>query len=156
MDTPFLTPLGPADLRNLNIPEPWQFGIRDRVRFEELDALNHVNHTAYLRWFEMMRVEYVRAYGISPYDGTGPELVLKAVDMQYHAPMHLHESYVVTARTVSFRRTSFKMAYAVWAPDCRAEGTALIVQLTRGSNDKEPLSDDVRQILIARDRAEAL
>lgn len=155
-ESEYLKPLGPETLRALEIPEPWQFGMRDRVRFEELDALNHVNHTVYLRWFETLRVEYVRAYGINPYDNTGPELVLKAVDMAYHAPMFLSEDYTVTARTISLRRTSFRMAYAVWAPTCRVEGTALIVQLNRETGEKEPISDTVRQTLIKRDGAEAL
>ena len=36
----------------------------DRVRFGELDALNHVNNVVYLRWYETLRVLYLEAYGI--------------------------------------------------------------------------------------------
>ena len=154
MDLPFLTPLDAPALAGAGIPDIWRFGMADRVRFAELDALNHVNHTAYLRWFEMLRVHYVRAYGISPYDGSGPDLVLRAIDAAYHAPMHLGEDYIVTARTLSLRRSSFRMGYAVFAPDCRVEGTAVIVQLARGTSDKLPLADHIRARLVATDGAE--
>ena len=33
----------------------WSFGMRDRVRFSELDPLNHVNNAAYLSWFETVQ-----------------------------------------------------------------------------------------------------
>jgi acyl-CoA thioester hydrolase len=151
---PFLTPLDAAALAAQGIPSEWRFGMADRVRFAELDALNHVNHTAYLRWFETLRLHYVRAYGFSAYDGTGPELVLKGVEMAYHAPMHLSETYIATARTLSYRTSSFRMAYAVHAPDCRAEGTALIVQLRRGSAEKVPLDPQLRHRLTRIDGAE--
>ena len=49
--TDFLTPLSIETLRAAGIPDPWTYGQADRVRFYELDALNHVNNTAYLRWF---------------------------------------------------------------------------------------------------------
>ena len=53
---PYLVPLGPDALAAQGIPPHWRFGMADRVRFTEIDALNHANHTTYLRWFEMLRV----------------------------------------------------------------------------------------------------
>jgi len=58
---PFLTPLDVAQLRASHIPEPWSYGIADRVRFGEIDVLGHVNNAAYLRWFENLRIQYLRA-----------------------------------------------------------------------------------------------
>ena len=154
MTGPFLTPLDAQALAARGVPDDWRFGMADRVRFAELDALKHVNHAAYLAWFEMLRVHYVRDIGLSSYDlQTGPEIVLKAIDCQYHAPMFLGEDYVVTARTVSFRRTSFRMAYAVFAPDLRVEGSALIVLLDRDSGQKTPIPEHVRTAFVTRDAA---
>ena len=39
--------------------------IRDKVRFVETDMMGVVHHANYLRWFEMGRVAYLRACGIS-------------------------------------------------------------------------------------------
>ena len=151
---PFLTPLDAAALAARGVPPEWRFGMADRVRFAELDPLRHVNHAAYLAWFEMLRVHYVRDIGLSSYDlVTGLEIVLKAIDCQYHAPLHLGEDYVVTARTVGFRRTSFRMHYGVFAPDLRVEGSALIVLLDRDSGQKTPIPEHVRTAFVTRDAA---
>lgn len=155
MTPPFLTALDRPALAAAGVPEPWAYGMADRVRFAELDALAHVNHTAYLRWFEALRVHYVRDYGISPYDGSGPRLVLRHVEAGYRAPMFLGEDYIVTARTASFRRTSLRMEYAVFAPDLRAEGAAVVVLLERGADVKMPLTEAQRATLAARDGAVA-
>lgn len=151
---PYLTLLDADALAARGVPADWRFGMADRVRFAELDALQHVNNAAYLSWFEMLRVHYLRDIGLTSYDlKTGPEIVIKALDCQYHAPMFLSEDYVVTARTISFRRSSFRMAYAVFAPDPRAEGSALIVLLDRETGEKSPIPDGVRAAFADRDGA---
>ena len=151
---PYLTPLGADDLRALNIPEPWRFGTADRVRFYEIDALNHVNNTAYLRWFETLRIPYFAAYGLSDYRPEDPQLVLRRVSADYIAPVYLGESYVVTGRTVSFRSSSFVMAYAIFVEgEMRATGEAVIVSLEPDGTAKRPLTEAMRKTLIERDGA---
>ena len=152
--TPYLTPLDAPALRALNIPEPWGFGIADRVRFYELDALNHVNNTAYLRWFETLRIPYFAAYGLSQYRPEDPQMVLRRVSADYIAPMYLGESYVVAGRTTAFRTSSFVMAYAVFAGDSlRATGEAVIVSLDHDGKTKRPLTEAMRETLRSRDGA---
>ena len=154
MDIPrFLVPLDGPALAAAGIPGGWPFGMADRVRFSEIDALDHVNHTAYLRWFESLRVHYARDYGVTAYDGTGPQVVLKGLEAAYHAPMFLDEDYIVTARTVSFRRTSFRMHYAVFAPEIRVEGWALVVLLGPDGTGRTPLDDAVKARFTERDGA---
>ena len=152
--TDFLKPLIAPDLRDLGIPEPWTYGQADRVRFYELDALGHVNNTAYLRWFETVRVGWFSAYGLSDYGPGDPTFVLRAITCDYHAPMYLNEPYVVTARCTAFRNTSFTKDYAVWADGvCKVTGTAVIVMTDKAGTAKIPLSDDMRRVLTERDSA---
>jgi acyl-CoA thioester hydrolase len=153
MSLPYLTPLTRAALDGFGVPDGWPLALADRVRFAEIDALNHVNHTAYLRWFESLRVRYMRDWGISPYDGSGPLIVLKSVTMEYRREMFLGEDYVVTARTASFRRASLEMEYAAYAPDLRAEGTAVIVLVARDGSGKHPLSEAQMRRLVEVDGA---
>ncbi|MEE4117865.1 MAG: acyl-CoA thioesterase [Paracoccaceae bacterium] len=154
MTLPYLTPLSRSQMEAYGVPAGWPFGLMDRVRFSEIDALDHVNHTAYLRWFESLRVLYMRERGISPYDGTGPLIVLKSVSMEYRREMVLGEDYVVTARTVAFRRASLEMHYAAYAPDLRAEGTAVIVLMARDGSGKHPLTGAQKARLVDLDGAE--
>lgn len=153
MTAPYLTFLDAEGLAREGIPDGWSFGMADRVRFAELDALNHVNNAAYLSWFEALRVHYVSAYGLSDYRPEDPELVLRDVACRYHAPMFLNERYIVTARTARYRRTSFTMEYAVFAETLRATGSAVIVCLARDGSGRAPLADAVVGAFRARDGA---
>lgn len=116
-DLPYLTPLPLQTLRSQGIPEPITFGQADRVRFHELDALDHVNNATYLTWFETFRVAYLKDYGITDYaqGETRPGLVLRNIDIEYKAPLHLSETYIVAGRSLSYRRTSWKMQYGVFS-----------------------------------------
>ena len=142
------------ELRTAGIASPWFFGRRDWVRSGEIDGLGHVNNTVYLQWFETVRVAYVQNLNPSPY----PEqaTVLKALTAEYHAEMRRDEAYIVTARTKSFRNTSFVQEYAVFAPDLRASGTAVIVLVDQATGDKAPLSAALRKLFAERDGAKDL
>ena len=150
----YILPLSIEDLRKRGVPTPWTFGIADRVRFYELDALNHVNNTAYLRWFETTRLRWLAEYGISHYRPEDPTLVIRQIVCDYLAPMFLNEDYVVTARCVSFRNTSFRKDYAVWSEgQIKVRGSAVVVMTEEGGTIKRPLPDHVRAVLKDRDAA---
>ncbi|MEM8977912.1 MAG: thioesterase family protein [Pseudomonadota bacterium] len=153
MDMPYLTPLSTAQLREAQIPEPWTFGMMDRVRFGELDVLGHVNNTAYLRWFENFRIHYFRDYGVNTYKGTPPRIVLKSISLDFKAEVLLHDDYIVTGRTASFRSSSFVMEYAVWVRGtCTTLGGAIIVSLNPDSS-KRPLPEALKETFQTRDGA---
>ncbi|NNF24483.1 MAG: acyl-CoA thioesterase [Rhodobacteraceae bacterium] len=153
--TPMLTPLDRSQLRAAGVTEPWSYGIADMVRFYELDALNHVNNVAYLRWFETVRVRYMIDYGVSDFShgADTPQLVVRAATAEYLKPMFQNERYVVTARTAQMRSASFTMEYAVFAGDLRATGTAVVVMMTPDGGAKMPLPQQVRDTFVRRDHA---
>ncbi len=143
MTLPFLTPITTPHLRAAGIPEPWGYGIVDRVRFGELDALNHVNNAAYLTWFESFRLPYLEARQVTDYGPTSPRLVLRSVAVRYLAEMTNGMRYVVVGRTRSYRRTSFTIENAVYCLDgdpremVRAE--TVVVLLQRDGSGRYPI-----------------
>ncbi len=148
------TPIYADALRNLGIPAPWSYGTADRVRFGELDALNHVNHTAYLRWFETFRISYFKDYGISDYGPDSPRIVLKSVAADFLKEMVFGQDYIITGRTTSFRNTSWVMEYGVWTDQgLQATGSSVLVQLDAKTTAKSPLSEEVRNTFVTRDNA---
>ncbi|MDG4647644.1 thioesterase family protein [Roseibacterium sp. SDUM158017] len=155
------TPLHVPTLRALGIPEPWAFGLADRVRFAEIDALGHVNNTAYLTWFESFRLPYLEARGITDYGPDSPRLVLKRTSCDYHAELFVGMDYVVTGRTRAFRRTSFTMEFAVWLPDeggtarLTTTGEAVVVLLARDGAGRHPIPPAGRQAFLDLDGAHA-
>ena len=70
--------LNVEDMRNLGLTD-WPFGMRDVVRFSELDPLNHVNNAAYLSWFETARIGYIMEYGLTGMTHTeaDPQIVFR-------------------------------------------------------------------------------
>ncbi|QMU58452.1 MAG: acyl-CoA thioesterase [Boseongicola sp.] len=114
--TRFLAPLDHHNLSDVGL-DGWTYGYRDRVRFYELDALNHVNNVVFLKWFETIRVTYVQDYGFSSYGEDDPQLVVRRVTADFLAPMHQNQDYIVAARTTVVKPSSFFMEYAVVADD---------------------------------------
>lgn len=150
---PFLTPLNTTQLRSAGIPEPWAFGVADKVRFGELDALGHVNNVAYMSWFEVVRIHYFRNYGLSDYKSADrPRLVLANANVTYKAEMHLGQDYIATARTAQFGNTSFTMEYAVYGDTLHATGSAVIVQLNQDGT-KRALSEALKEKMARLDSA---
>jgi len=148
MELQYLTPLDAPVLRSFGIPEPWNFGIADRVRFGELDALGHVNNTAYLRWFESFRLPYLSHCKVTQYRPEDPRLVLAEIGCRFRAEMLNGEDYIVTGRTRSFRTSSFVMDYAVWrlpGPLLTAEAHAVIALRSPDGTGKFPIPDAARQ-----------
>lgn len=155
--TPLLTPLEGRALRDAGVPEPFAFGQADRVRFRELDVLDHVNNAVYLSWFETFRIAYLRAYGIgrSAKAGERPVLVMKSVGVDYHAPLHLDDVYVVAGRTRAYRNTSFTMEYGVFRDGIRcATGHAVIVLMEADFVTRKRLPEDYVTAFRDRDGAE--
>jgi acyl-CoA thioester hydrolase len=158
MDLRYHLPLDAPALRALGIPAPWGFGLADRVRFGEIDALGHVNNTAYLRWFESFRLPYLAARGVTDYGPDSPRLVLKRAACDYLAEMFRGMDYVVTGRTRAFRTTSFTMDFAVWLPDPAgarqtAAGEAIIVLLDRHGTGRHPIPEAGRRAFAEIDGA---
>ncbi|MEL6509174.1 MAG: thioesterase family protein [Pseudomonadota bacterium] len=150
--TPYLTPLGPDDLRAEGVPAPWTYGVKDRVRFGEIDALEHVNNTAYLRWFEQFRTLYFRDYGISDYGPDAPVMVLRKVEVDYLAELKFNEDYIVVGRSTQMRRSSWIMEYAVYsAGSLRTSSKAVLVLLAQDGSGKIAIPEDVRLTLKTRD-----
>ncbi|AHM05329.1 hypothetical protein roselon_03054 [Roseibacterium elongatum DSM 19469] len=153
------TPLDAPTLRSLGIPEPWTFGLADRVRFGEIDALGHVNNTAYLRWFESFRLPYLKARKVTDYGPNSPRLVLKRTSCDYLAEMFSGMDYIVTGRTRAMRTTSFTMEFAVWLPTEQgpakqtAAGEAIIVLLDRDGPGRYAIPQEGRTAFTKEDGA---
>ena len=137
----------------------WPYGYADQVRFYELDALNHVNNVAFLRWFETLRVRYVQDYALTSYShgAHDPQLVVRHQSADYLAPIVQNEIYIVTARTRLIKPSSFVMDYAVHSGGTlRATGDAVVVSLTQDGRARRAHNAEAVARMIERDGAERI
>jgi len=84
MELRYLTPLSDEEQRAHGLDEPQPLAQADRVRYSELDVLNHVNNKAYMEWFETLRTEHFYRLCARFYDGMAqPRTVLRNADIHY-------------------------------------------------------------------------
>jgi len=117
------------------------FHARVRVRYEETDAAGVVYYANYLVYFEVARVEALRAAGMPITEVERRGVVLPAVSATctYHDPAHLDDLLDVAMWTEHVGRASFGFRYEVRrvgdgsvAPDAPlAEGALIASGATR-------------------------
>jgi len=93
----------------------YSFSVPVRVRFAETDAQGVAHNTAYLVWFEIARVEYLRTFagGYQALRDQGIEaLVLESV-CRYRIPARFDDELVVHARCVGLRGARFRYEYEI-------------------------------------------
>ena len=89
--------------------------IRDKVRFVETDMMGVVHHANYLRWFEMGRVAYLRACGITlgQLMDAGVVFPLTEVEAKYKNSCTFDDDFEVQTRMSSFNKAKMEFTYKV-------------------------------------------
>lgn len=83
-----------------------------RVRYPEVDAMGYLHHSRYFQYFEMGRVELLRAAGHSyaEIERRGILFVVVKVECKYKAPARYDEELSLTTRVV--RQTHVRIDHA--------------------------------------------
>jgi acyl-CoA thioester hydrolase len=89
---------------------------RVRVRYAETDQMGVVYHANYLVWFEIGRVDFIRALGMDykameREDGLGIAVV--DVSARYKAPARYDDELVIETRLMAARGPIIKFGYRV-------------------------------------------
>lgn len=83
-----------------------------RVRYPEVDAMGYLHHSRFFQYFEMGRVELLRAQGINygELERQGVFFVVVKVECRYKAPARYDEELTLTTRVV--RQTHVRIDHA--------------------------------------------
>ena len=89
--------------------------IRDKVRFVETDMMGVVHHANYLRWFEMGRVAYLRACGITLGElmDAGVVFPITEVKATYKNSCTFDDDFEVQVRMSAFNKAKMEFTYKV-------------------------------------------
>ena len=87
---------------------PFKFSAQTRVGFSDTDAQGIVYYGRYLPYFDLARVEYHRNLGLLGMDigEEGQEFVMRALDVEYHAPAVFDDLIDVYVRMKRIGKTS--------------------------------------------------
>ena len=79
-----------------------------KVRFYELDPYGHLNHSAYVQFFETGRVELLEEVGLDleRLAARGYRFVVNRIETSFDRPVRAGETITVETEVVEFRRAS--------------------------------------------------
>lgn len=118
------------------------------VMWGQLDALEHVNNTVYLQWFEEARIEVLAQVGLRAQrtqTGVGP--ILAATSCQFLVPLGHPDVVEVACWVERIGNTSFTLGYEVRSQALgvlAARGDSVVVNYDYGARQKCSISEAVR------------
>ena len=126
---------------------PFKYSALARVWFSDTDAQGIVYYGRYLPYFDHARTEYHRHLMLAPFSQTGGDLVMRALQVEYHAPARFDDLIEAFIRIKRIGRTSVTYQCAAYRlPDdllmVTAELTVVLVDLD--ARKPLPIPDGVR------------
>jgi acyl-CoA thioester hydrolase len=129
----------------------FSFSIPIRVRFAETDAQGVAHNSAYVVWFEVARVEYLREFagGYQALRDQGIEALVLESLIRYRIPVRFDDELVVNTRCVGLRGARFRYEYAITrgeeiVADGHTEHACVDAQTLRPTRVPEWLADAIR------------
>ena len=111
-----------------------QHEIELRVRYQETDGQGVVHHANYLTWFELGRVELLRAAGHSykALEEAGIFLVVAEVNVQYFLPARFDDLLRLVTTTIKAKGARIEHQYELFrGAELLAKGTTTVACIDR-------------------------
>ena len=123
-----------------------------RVRFGDLDAMQHMNNVEYLRFFETARIDYLM--GILPEHNPGSRqqfgFIFAECHIAYRSPAHFGEEIRTHVWPTELERSSIRLEFAMRCESDRrllAEGYGVLVGYDYAAGESRPVPDELRERL---------
>ena len=97
------------------IPDTFRFSIPLPMRWNDMDALGHVNNIYYFEYFQIARAEYM-LQASNQWDWTKNMFVIAHIACDYYRELTLFSgSPIIKTRTTAISNKSFEMEYLDYA-----------------------------------------
>ena len=129
---------------------PFKFSARTRVGFSDTDAQGIVYYGRYNPYFDLARVEYLRALG-QLHREAGGDFVMRANDVEYFAPARFDDELEIHCRVSRIGRTSITFEFAAHRlPDDTLMVTAhqTLVYVDLAERTARPVPDAFREPML--------
>ena len=136
---------------------PFKFSARTRVGFSDTDAQGIVYYGRYNPYFDLARVEYLRALGLL-HRRTGGDFVMRANDVEYFAPARFDDELEIYVRVARLGRTSVTYAFEAYKiPDDALMVTAhqTLVYVDLAERNAASVPDEYRDRVVAFEGGDA-
>jgi acyl-CoA thioester hydrolase len=123
--------------------------MRCRVAFGDVDMLQHVNNTAYLKWAETARCAYFNEV-LQATLTSNNSVILVRLDFVYELPLDYREEVAIGCRVARMGRKSLDMAHEIWSEtrgQRAAHGVSYLVAYDYETKTSKPIPERWRQVL---------
>jgi len=132
-----------------NARPPFSFSAATRVAFSDTDAQGIVYYGRYAPYFDVARVEYWRHLGFESHDDPAlGEFVMRAFNIEYHAPATFDDVLEVFCRVARIGRSSIVFEFDVVLADGTdrhlAQATQTMVNVDLGERRPVAIEEHMR------------
>lgn len=141
----------PPHQESADADDGFRFKVEVRVRFRDLDAMNHVNNAVYMTYFEIARLAFWAEIA-GEHEARSRGLILAEQSCTYRSPARHNELLDVWLKPTAMRRSSFVYRYKITVRASGrliATGRSVQVAYDYAAERAVPLRDDYRAALEA-------
>jgi acyl-CoA thioester hydrolase len=127
----------------------FQFVMRFRVPYHDIDMLQHVNNAAYVVWLETVRCNYFDEVLGGSLTGA-KSMIVARLEMNYEHPLDYREDVAIGCRVSRIGRKSFDVAFEIWSEtrhQLAVYGFSTMVAYDYNSKSSKAFPDDWREII---------
>ncbi len=111
-----------------------------QVRFNDTDALGHLNNTSYALYSEQGRVEF-----LGQFRDEGVNLILAHISLDFLRQVRFQDTVYVLTRIAKVGRTSVTLAQEIYGNnEVAARSRSVVVMFDYNTQKPVPISDAVR------------
>jgi acyl-CoA thioester hydrolase len=126
-----------------------RFSVTQRVRFGDLDAMQHMNNVEFLRYFETARIEYITELFPEHSPGSREKFgfIFAECHIAYRAPAFYGDEIRTFVWPAELRRSSFKVGFEMRVDErdeTVAEGWGTLVGYDYLAGRAQPIPDALR------------
>ena len=136
---------------------PFKYSALSRVWFSDTDAQGIVYYGRYLPYFDHARTEYNRHLVHGPSPAVEGEFVMRALEVEYHAPARFDDLIEIFARVKRIGRASMTYecaAYRLASELLMVTGLLTVVLVDLDERRAIPIPEDVRRVVRAFEGAD--
>lgn len=84
-----------------------------QIRFKDIDALNHVNNTNHMTYFELARIKYFDDVVHEDINWSEQGIILAKITIDYRVPVYFKDKLFVYTKCIRLGNKSFDLAYSL-------------------------------------------
>lgn len=131
---------------------PFKHSMNVQIRFNDIDALGHVNNAIYMEFFDLGKANYFTEANGGPVDWRTANVVVANVNCNYLAPIYFNEKIAVQTQVTYVHDRSLKLLQQlinVETEQVKCQCEVVMVGFDVKNGVSAPISDDWKRLLSA-------